>query len=355
MGIIGIATGDGVGKEIIDVVIPIIEKVAEKYKVDIGFRDLIIGGASIDRYGTSLTEYTISSAKNCDAVIVGAVGGDKNSKWYEKPINDRPEMGLLRLRKQMDLYINLRPVHFYKALADIACQEINTDFEVLLIRETASGVYFGEKNTYFDNGIINASDSLNYSEKEIERTAKRSIEMAKSKNSSLLCVDMAHILETSRLWRMVLSALSYDTEVFIKYMHADKCAEKLIKSPSEFSIILTDNLLGDMLFGVLAGIQGSAAMIPSAYLGDTNFGIYESCGGPAIDIEGKDIANPLGNILSAGLMFEHSFNNKAASKCIKKAVSKVLAEGYRTMDMMKGEGIPVGTSKMGDLILKNIE
>lgn len=355
MGIIGIAAGDGIGKEIMDVVIPIIERVAEKYKIDIGFKDLIIGGASIDRYGTSLSEYTISSVKSCDAVIVGAVGGDKGSGWYEKPINDRPEMGLLRLIKQMDLYLNLRPVHFYKALANIGCKEVSEDFEVLLIREAASGLYFGEKNTYFDNGIINASDSLNYSEKEIERTAKRSLEMAKLKNCSLLCVDMAHILETSRLWRMVLSALSYDTEVFIKYMYADKCALNLIKNPSEFDMILTDNLLGDMLFGVLAGIQGSAAMIPSAYLGDTGFGIYGSCGGPAIDIEGKDIANPLGNILSVGLMFEHSFNNEAASECIKNAVSQVLAKGYRTKDMMKENAVLVGTSKMGDLILENIE
>ncbi len=355
MGIIGIATGDGIGKEIIDVLVPIIEEVAERYKVEIGFRELIIGGAAIDRYGTSLNDSTISLAQSCDAVIVGAVGGDNSSKWYEKPLDDRPEMGLLRLRKHMDLYVNIRPVHFYKTLSDISCKKIDEDFEVLLIRETASGLYFGEKNTYFDNGIVNASDCLNYSETEIERTARRSLDMAKDKNSSLLCVDMAHILETSRLWRMVLSALSYDTQVQIDYMHADKCALKLIKNPSKFGTILTDNLIGDIIFGVLAGIQGSIAMLPSAYLGDTSFGIYESCGGPAIDIEGKDIANPIGHILSVSLMFEHSFNNKAAADSIKRAVGRVLEKGYRTQDMMKENATPVSTSQMCDLIIDNID
>lgn len=353
MSIVGIVRGDGVGEEVMSAALEVLETVAYSYGLSIDYRELIVGGKAIDRFGSSLNEATVSLAKSCDCILVGAIGGDIHSKWYSLPIEKRPEMGLLALRKKLDLYMNLRPVHFFKELdGGMLCEA--DDFEIMLIREASSGLYFGEKNTYFDNGIINASDTLNYSEKEIERIARRAFDIACKSGKALVCADKANVLETSRLWRMVLDTIKSEYSLDFKYIYAEKCAFELIKNPKNFDMIISDNVIGDILFGVLSGLSGYIGMLPSAYLGDSGFGIYEGCGGPAIDIAGQNIANPIANILSLTMMLEYSFGNIEAADSVKRAVSEVLHLGYRTRDIMADGMKEVSTIEMGEIIAGKI-
>ena len=356
---IGVIKGDGIGPEIVDEAMKVLGKIAEVYGHSFSYTQLLMGGASIDANGIPLTEETLQAAKESDAVLMGSIGGDaKTSPWYTLEPSKRPEAGLLQLRKGLNLFANLRPAVLYPELRG-ACplkEEISEKgFDMMIMRELTGGLYFGKRSTEEVDGLLVARDELTYSEAEIRRIAKRGFDIAMKRRKKVTSVDKANVLDSSRLWRKVVEEVAADyPEVTLEHMLVDNCAMQLVKDPAQFDVILTENMFGDILSDEASMVTGSIGMLASASLNETKFGLYEPSGGSAPDIAGKGIANPIATILSAAMMLRYSFDLDEEAAAIESAVSNVLKEGYRTIDIMSEGMTQIGTKEMGDKICSHI-
>ena len=356
---IGIIKGDGIGPEIVTEAMKVLDQVGKTYGHTYEYKELLLGGASIDVHGVPLTEETIADAKACDAVLMGSIGGNtQTSPWYKLEPSKRPEAGLLGIRKALNLFANLRPAVLYDELKD-ACplkEELTEGgFDMMIMRELTGGLYFGERKTVEEQGVRTAYDSLTYNEHEIRRIAKRAFDIAMKRRKKVTSVDKANVLDSSRLWRNVVEEVAKDyPEVTLEHMLVDNCAMQLVKDPKQFDVILTENMFGDILSDEASMVTGSIGMLASASLNETKFGLYEPSGGSAPDIAGKGIANPIATILSAAMMLRFSFDLDREADAIEKAVSEVLKDGYRTIDIMSEGKTLVNTAEMGDLICKKI-
>ena len=356
---IGVIKGDGIGPEIVNEAMKVLDKVAAVYGHECNYTQLLMGGASIDVYGVPLTDETIELARKSDAVLMGSIGGDaKTSPWYKLEPSKRPEAGLLKIRKSLNLFANLRPAVLYEELKG-ACplKEEITDggFDMMIMRELTGGLYFGQRSTEEVDGVMTATDTLTYNEDEIRRIARRGFDIAMKRRKKVTSVDKANVLDSSRLWRKVTEEVAKDyPEVTLEHMLVDNCAMQLVKDPRQFDVILTENMFGDILSDEASMVTGSIGMLSSASLNDTKFGLYEPSGGSAPDIAGKGIANPIATILSAAMMLRFSFDLDEEADAIERAVSEVLKAGYRTIDIMSEGKIQIGTCEMGDRICEYI-
>ena len=352
---IGVIKGDGIGPEIVTEAMKVLDKVGEVYGHTCEYEQLLMGGASIDVHGIPLTDETVETAEACDAVLMGSIGGDaKTSPWYKLEPSKRPEAGLLKIRKALNLFANLRPAVLYDELKG-ACplkEEITEGgFDMMIMRELTGGLYFGERKTVEEDGVLKAYDSLTYNENEIRRIAKRGFDIAMKRRKKVTSVDKANVLDSSRLWRKVVEEVAEDyPEVTLEHMLVDNCAMQLVRDPKQFDVILTENMFGDILSDEASMVTGSIGMLASASLNETKFGLYEPSGGSAPDIAGKGIANPIATILSAAMMLRFSFDLDKEADAIEQAVSQVLKDGYRTIDIMSEGKKQIGTVEMGDLI-----
>ncbi len=320
----------------------------------------MLGGASIDVHGVPLTDETVEKAKACDAVLMGSIGGDaKTSSWYQLEPSKRPEAGLLRIRKELGLFANLRPAVLYEELEG-ACplkpELTEGGFDFMIMRELTGGLYFGERKTEEKDGVMTAVDTLSYNENEIRRIAKRAFDIAGKRSRKVTSVDKANVLDSSRLWRKVTEEVAAEyPDVTLEHMLVDNCAMQIVKNPKQFDVILTENMFGDILSDEASMVTGSIGMLASASLNDSKFGLYEPSGGSAPDIAGKGIANPIATILSAAMMLRFSFDLDKEADAVERAVDQVLKDGYRTGDIMSAGCTQVGTKEMGDLICERIQ
>lgn len=337
---IAVIKGDGIGPEIVNEAIKVLDAIAKKYNHTFNYKNILMGGCSIDAYGVPLTNEALEVAKNSDAVLLGSIGGDTNtSPWYKLDPTLRPEAGLLKIRKELGLFANLRPAYLYKELAGACPLKESTSeagFDMIIVRELTGGLYFGERNTKEINGELVAHDNLVYSEHEIRRIAQRGFEIAMKRGKKLTSVDKANVLDTSRLWRKIVNEVAQDfPEVKVEHMLVDNCAMQLVKDPAQFDVVLTENMFGDILSDEASMVTGSIGMLSSASLREDHLGMYEPSHGSAPDIAGQNIANPLATILSAAMMLRYSFDMDEEAACIEKAVEKVLADNIRTVDIYK--------------------
>lgn len=358
---IGVIRGDGIGPEIVSEAKKVLDRICEVYNHTFHYEDILMGGCSIDATGVPLTDVAIEAAKASDAVLMGSIGGNTaTSPWYKLEPELRPEAGLLKLRKSLHLFANLRPAYLYeelKAACPLREDIIGDGFDMMIMRELTGGLYFGERGTKEVDGVLTAHDSLTYNEDEIRRIAKRGFDIAMKRRKKVTSVDKANVLDTSRLWRKVVEEVAKDyPEVTYEHMLVDNCAMQLVKDPKQFDVILTENMFGDILSDEASMVTGSIGMLSSASLNETKFGLYEPSGGSAPDIAGKGIANPIATILSAAMMLRYSFDLDQEADAIEQAVKSALRDGYRTIDIMPREGesmegiTQVGTAEMGDLI-----
>ena len=351
--------GDGIGPEIVDEARKVLDKVGKVYGHSFNYTKILMGGCSIDEYGVPLTDEAVQTAKSSDAVLLGAVGGNVgNSRWYDVAPNLRPEAGLLKIRKDLELFANIRPAYLYNELKD-ACplkdEVIGNGFDMVIMRELTGGLYFGDRYTKEVNGLKTAVDTLTYNEEEIRRIAIKGFEIAMKRRKKLVSVDKANVLDSSRLWRSVVAEVAKDyPEVEVTNMLVDNCAMQLVMNPGQFDVILTENMFGDILSDEASMITGSIGMLSSASLGKTKLGLYEPSHGSAPDIAGKNIANPIATILSAAMMLRYSLDLDKEADAIEAAVAKVLKENYRTVDIMSEGMTECSTSRMGDLIADRI-
>ena len=356
---IGVIKGDGIGPEVVTEAMKVLDRTGEVYGFQCSYEQLLMGGASIDVHGIPLTDETIEKAKASDAVLMGSIGGDTNtSPWYQLEPSKRPEAGLLKIRKELGLFANLRPAVLYEELSG-ACplkEEITAGgFDMMIMRELTGGLYFGERKTVEENGVRTAYDSLTYNENEIRRIAIKAFDIARKRRHKVISVDKANVLDSSRLWRKVVEEVAKDyPDVTLEHMLVDNCAMQLVKNPKQFDVLLTENMFGDILSDEASMVTGSIGMLASASLNETKFGLYEPSGGSAPDIAGKGIANPIATILSAAMMLRYSFDQDDAADAIEAAVSQVLKDGYRTGDIMSDGCTKVNTTQMGDLICERI-
>ena len=351
--------GDGIGPEIVSEAKKVLDAVADKYGHSITYTDILMGGASIDVHGVPLTDEAIETAKSADAVLMGSIGGNTTtSPWYQLPPNLRPEAGLLKIRKALNLFANLRPAILYEELAD-ACplrKDISEKgFDMMIMRELTGGLYFGERKTIEENGVMKAIDTLTYDENEIRRIAIKGFDIARKRKNKVTSVDKANVLDSSRLWRKVVEEVAKDyPDVTLEHMLVDNCAMQLVKDPSQFDVILTENMFGDILSDEASMVTGSIGMLASASLNDSKFGLYEPSHGSAPDIAGMDVANPIATILSASMMLRYSFDLDKEADAIENAVKQVLKEGFRTVDIMSEGCTKVGCKEMGSLLAERI-
>ena len=357
---IALIPGDGIGPEIVSEAKKVLDKVCEKYHHTFTYSEVLLGGASIDVHGVPLTDEAIATAKASDAVLMGSIGGNTTtSPWYKLAPELRPEAGLLKLRKSLNLFANLRPALLYPELSD-ACplkKEISdAGFDMMIMRELTGGLYFGERHTTEENGVRKAVDTLAYDENEIRRIAIKGFDIAMKRRKKVTSVDKANVLDSSRLWRKVVEEVAKDyPEVALEHMLVDNCAMQLVKDPVQFDVILTENMFGDILSDEASMVTGSIGMLSSASLNDTKFGLYEPSHGSAPDIAGKDIANPIATVLSAAMMLRFTFDLDREADAMEKAVKEILKKGYRTSDIMSEGCTLVGCTKMGDLLAAEIE
>ena len=358
---IAVIAGDGIGPEIVREARKVLDHTAAKYDFALQYTDLLMGGASIDVHGVPLTDETIEKARENGAVLMGSIGGDAaTSPWYRLAPNLRPEAGLLKIRKELGLFANLRPAYLYPELSG-ACPLSNKDgsrsFDLLIVRELTGGMYFGARHTETVNGLRTATDTMTYNEEEIRRIARTAFETARKRRKKVTSVDKANVLDTSRLWRAVVEETAADyPDVELSHMLVDNCAMQLVRNPEQFDVIVTENMFGDILSDEASMITGSIGMLSSASLNETSFGLYEPSHGSAPDIAGKNLANPIATILSAAMMLRYSFDMEEAADCIEKAVQKALRDGYRTADLMgAGENLKrCSCSEMGGVICNYI-
>lgn len=352
---IAVIKGDGVGPEIINEGIKVLNKIEEKYNHKFELTEVLAGGCAIDKENTPLPERTLEECKKSDAVLLGAVGGPK---WDNIEPSIRPEKGLLGLRSGLNLFVNLRPATMYESIKEsspLRSDIVEKGVDFVVVRELTGGIYFGERKTEVINNVEVAYDVEKYDENEIRRIGKKAFETARIRNKKLTCVDKANVLDSSKLWRKVMVELSKDyKDIELNFMYVDNAAMQLIKNPSQFDVIVTNNIFGDIISDEASIITGSIGMLPSASLREDKFGLYEPIHGSAPDIAGKNIVNPIATILSVAMMLRYSFNLEREAKNIEDAVTKVLNKGYRTADIYNKKGTIVGTKEMGDLIVNEI-
>ena len=352
---ITVLPGDGIGPEIVNEAIKVLNKVADKYGHSFDYTYVDIGGCSIDKFGVPITDEGMEKCKNSDSVLLGAVGGPK---WDNVDPSVRPEKALLAVRKELGLFANLRPTKLFPQLADASPlkQEIvGGGIDLLIVRELTGGVYFGSRKTEEVNGEMVATDIMPYSESEIERIGRVGFATAMKRGKKLASVDKANVLDTSRLWRKTMHRLSEEyPEVEYSDILVDNTAMQLIKNPTQFDVLVTENMFGDILSDEASMLTGSIGMMPSAPRSPGTLGMYEPIHGSAPDIAGMNIANPLGTILSAAMMLRYSFDMSAEADAIEAAVNKVLDDGYRTGDIMQDGCNKVTCSEMGDLVAERI-
>ena len=352
---IAVISGDGIGPEIVREAKKVLDVVAEKYGHTFNYTDVLMGGASIDVHGIPLTDEAIETAKASDAVLMGSIGGDaKVSPWYKLEPSKRPEAGLLKIRKELNLFANLRPAYLYdelRAACPLRDDIIGDGFDMMIMRELTGGLYFGERKTENIDGVMTAVDTLTYNENEIRRIAKRGFDIAMKRRKKVTSVDKANVLDSSRLWRKVVEEVAKDyPKVTLEHMLVDNCAMQLVKNPAQFDVILTENMFGDILSDEASMITGSIGMLPSASLAAGKFGLYEPSHGAAPDIAGQNIANPLATILSAAMMLRYSFDLDKEADAVEEAVRCVLKDGIRTVDIMSEGMTEVTCTGMGDAI-----
>ena len=356
---IAVIPGDGIGPEIVREAQKVLDAAGKKYGFELKYTEVLMGGASIDVHGVPLTDEAIATAKASDAVLMGSIGGDaKTSPWYKLAPNLRPEAGLLKIRKELNLFANLRPAYLYEELKE-ACplrdDIIGDGFDMMIMRELTGGLYFGDRYTKEIDGVTTAVDTLTYNENEIRRIAIKAFDIAMKRRKSVISVDKANVLDSSRLWRKVVEEVAKDyPEVTLTHMLVDNCAMQLVMNPGQFDVILTENMFGDILSDEASEITGSIGMVPSSSLGATTCGLYEPIHGSAPDIAGQDVVNPIACILSAAMMLRYSFGMAAEADAIESAVNAVLDAGLRTADMMADGCTKVGCTAMGDAILERI-
>ncbi len=345
---IAVIRGDGIGPEIVNETIKVLDKISEIFGHNFNYTDVDMGGCAIDKYGDPLPESELDKCLASDSVLLGAVGGDK---WNDVPGDKRPEKGLLRLRAGMGVYSNNRPAKIWPQLAEASPlrQEIvDKGIDFIIVRELIGGIYFGEHKTVGDT----ATDILSYSESEIERIGRIGFETAMKRGNKLCSVEKSNVLDSSRLWKKVMHRLASEyPQVELSDMLVDNCAMQIVKNPAQFDVVVTENMFGDILSDEASMITGSIGMIPSSSLGATTCGLYEPIHGSAPDIAGKDIANPIGTILSAAMMFRFSFDMTEEADAIERAVGKYLDAGYRTADIMSEGKTQVGCKQCGELIV----
>ena len=356
---IALIRGDGIGPEIVEQAKLVLDKVAAIYGHEFNYTDVAMGGNAIDKYGDPLPQEMLDKCLSSDSVLLGAVGGPK---WNGVPGTMRPEKGLLRLRAGMGVYSNNRPAKIWKQLSSASPlkQEIvDKGIDFIIVRELIGGIYFGKHETVTENGEPVAIDELRYAESEIRRIGRIGFETARKRNHKLCSVEKSNVLDSSRLWKKVMHELEAEyPDVELSDMLVDNCAMQIVKDPSQFDVIVTENMFGDILSDEASMITGSIGMIPSSSLGDGTRGLYEPIHGSAPDIAGKDIANPIGTILAAAMMLRFSFDMAEEADCIENAVSAVLDDGYRTGDILptgNHQCSLVGCSEMGRLIIEKLE
>ena len=353
---IAVIPGDGIGPEVVDATIKVLNAVGEKFGHRFDYEYLLAGGCAIDKFGTPLPEETLEACKKSDSVLLGAVGGPK---WDEPTAKVRPEQALLGLRGGLGLYCNLRPALLYAPLKDASPLKdsiIGDGIDIQVVRELTGGIYFGDRGTCDDNGIPAAYDTEKYNEEEVRRIAKIGFDAAMKRRKKVTSVDKANILESSRLWRRIINEVAKDyPEVEVNHLYIDNASMQMVRDPRQFDVIITSNMFGDILSDEASMVTGSIGMLPSASLGENSFGMYEPIHGSAPDIAGKGIANPLATILSGGMMLRYSFGLDDEADLIEKAVVSVLEDGYRTGDIMS-EGMKlVGTEEMTKAVLAKIQ
>ncbi|MDI9515259.1 MAG: 3-isopropylmalate dehydrogenase [Clostridiaceae bacterium] len=352
---IAVLPGDGIGPEVTEQTLLVLERIGEKFNHRFQFQKLLAGGCAIDAIGNPLPEETLEACRKSDAVLLGAVGGPK---WDNLPGDRRPEAGLLGLRGGLGLFANLRPAILNKELRD-ACtlrpDIIGESMDIMVVRELTGGIYFGERGRRSGKMGEEAFDTESYSVGEVERIARLAFEIARKRSKKVTSVDKANVLESSRLWREVVLRVAKDfPDVALDHMYVDNAAMQLVRNPKQFDVIVTTNMFGDILSDEASMITGSIGMLPSASLGEGEFGMYEPIHGSAPDIAGKDMANPLATILSAAMMLRYTMHLEKEAKAVEDAVNKVLEEGYRTGDIMSPGKKQVGTSEMGRLVAERI-
>lgn len=358
---IALIPGDGIGPEIVREARKVLERVSEVFGCSFDYKELLMGGCSIDAYGVPLTDETLDAARASDAVLLGAVGSyaAKKPEWYNCPPKERPESGLLAIRKGLGLFANLRPAYLYPELAD-RCpvrKEIIGEhgFDLLIMRELTGGLYFGARHTDVVDGEKVATDTLTYRESEIRRIAIKAFEAAEKRRKKVTSVDKANVLDSSRLWRSVVEEVAKDyPDVELSHMLVDNCAMQLVHDPGQFDVILTENMFGDILSDEASEITGSIGMLSSASLGATSLGLYEPSHGSAPDIAGQNLANPLATILSAAMMLRYSLDLSQEADAVERGVAQTLHDGYRTGDIWSEGCQKVGTSEMGDAVAARI-
>ncbi|MBK5252456.1 MAG: 3-isopropylmalate dehydrogenase [Peptostreptococcaceae bacterium] len=344
---IAVLPGDGIGPEVTEAAVKAIKKAAVKYNIDISLEYGKIGGIAIDETGSPFPETTEALCQRADAILLGAVGGEK---WNDLPSEKRPESGLLSMRKKVGTFANLRPASIMPGMegaSPLAPRIIGDGFDILFVRELTGGIYFGEKGVSLSDDSHIAWDKMSYSEMEIKRIARMAFEEAFKRRKNLVSVDKANVLKSSRLWRQTVENMSKEyPSVKLRHMYVDNAAMQLVINPRQFDVILAPNMFGDILSDEAAAITGSIGLLASASLRADGKGIYEPIHGSAPDIAGKDIANPIAAILSAAMLLRHAFGEEKAASSIEAAVYKVLKEGKRTLDIARENEIPIGTMEM---------
>ena len=352
---LAVIPGDSIGPDVVEQTLLVLDKVGEKFGHTFQYHKVLAGGCAIDATGGCLPQETIDVCKASDAVLLGAVGG---WKWDTLPGDQRPERALLGLRKALGLFANLRPALLFEQLADaspLKPEILAGGLDIVVVRELTGGIYFGEKGVKDTDLGPAAYDIEQYAEEEVRRIAKVAFDMAMKRSKHVTSVDKANVLESSRLWRRVVTEVAKDyPEVTLDHLYVDNAAMQLVRNPRQFDVIVTSNIFGDILSDEASQITGSIGMLPSASLAQGNFGMYEPVHGSAPDIAGQDKANPMATILSAAMMLRYTFGLGQEADAIENAVKSVLDQGYRTPDLFAGEGTLVGTAEMGRRIAEAI-
>ena len=348
-----ILEGDGIGPEIVREARKVLDVVNAKFDLGLTFENELMGGCAIDVHGVPLADSTLEKARKADAILLGAVGGPK---WDKLDRAIRPEKGLLKIRSQLGLYANLRPALLYPQLVDASSlkPEVVSGLDILIVRELAGGIYFGEPRgiRVLENGEREGYNTYKYSESEIIRIGRTAFEMARKRNGKVCSVDKANVLEATMLWREVMDTLHKESpDVELSHMYVDNAAMQLVRAPKQFDVLVTGNMFGDILSDAAAMLTGSIGMLPSASLDKDGRGMYEPCHGSAPDIAGQGIANPLATILSVSMMLRYSLGYPQVADAIEVAVGKVLDQGYRTADIYTEGKTKVSTSQMGDAVV----
>lgn len=354
---IAVIQGDGIGREVITQALKVLDSIKKAYKHEFVYKEVLAGGCAIDACGECLPKESLEVCKSSDSVLLGAVGGPK---WDKEPSHNRPESALLRLRKELGVFANIRPATLLPELKNaspLKSEILQKGIDFVIVRELVGGAYFGRHLCEERNGEKVATDEMSYTQSQIESIAKVGFEIAQKRKKNLVSVDKANVLASSRLWREVVENVAKDyPDVSLSHMYVDNAAMQICRVPSAFDVILTENMFGDILSDEASMVTGSIGMLSSASLNDTKFGLYEPSGGSAPDIAGKGIANPIATILSAAMMLRYSFDLDREADAIENAVKQALKDGYRTIDIMpqseekRSSVKQVGTKEMGDLI-----